>query len=87
LKSEIKIKNSKSSIFFRSKNQALEDEIIRLKRSVVEWEKRYRDKEQEYFSFKEKQRSAPEVKLQADINMLTLEKVNDFIYYFSPFLV
>jgi centrosomal protein CEP120 len=81
----MKIKNSKSSIFFRSKNQALEDEIIRLKRSVAEWEKRYRDKEQEYFSFKEKQRSTPEVKLQADINMLTLEKVNDFIYYFFVF--
>ncbi|CAF1216031.1 unnamed protein product [Adineta steineri] len=58
----------------KSKNQALDDEIIRLKRSLAEWEKRYRDKEQEYFSYKEKQRSAPEVKLQAEINMLTLEK-------------
>ncbi len=65
--------------FFRSKNQALDDEIIRLKRSVAEWEKRYRDKEQEYFSYKEKQRSAPEVKLQAEINMLTLEKVTNLI--------
>jgi len=64
---------------FRSKNQALDDEIIRLKRSVAEWEKRYRDKEQEYFSYKEKQRSAPEVKLQAEINMLTLEKVTNLI--------
>lgn len=60
----------------RSKNQALDDEIIRLKRSATEWEKRYRDKEQEYFSFKEKQRQTPEVKLQADMNLLTLEKVN-----------
>lgn len=60
----------------RSKNQALDDEILRLKRSVTEWEKRYRDKEQEYFSFKEKQRHTPEVKLQAEINVLTLEKVN-----------
>ncbi|CAF1603544.1 unnamed protein product, partial [Adineta ricciae] len=58
----------------KSKNQALDDEIIRLKRSVAEWEKRYRDKEQELFSYKEKQRSAPEVKLQAEINMLMLEK-------------
>jgi centrosomal protein CEP120 len=63
-------------LFFRSKNHALDDEINRLKRSVTEWEKRYRDKEQEHFSFKEKQRSAPEVKLQAEINMLTLEKVH-----------
>ena len=60
----------------RSKNQASDDEMIRLKRSLAEWEKRYRDKEQEFFSYKEKQRSAPEVKLQAEINMLTLEKVN-----------
>lgn len=58
----------------KSKNQALDDEIIRLKRSINEWEKRFRDKEQEYFSFKEKQRHTPEVKLQAEINMLTLEK-------------
>jgi centrosomal protein CEP120 len=81
----MKLKILNLLFFFRSKNQALEDEIIRLKRSVAEWEKRYRDKEQEYFSFKEKQRSTPEVKLQADINMLTLEKVNDFIYYFFVF--
>ena len=67
---------------FRSKNQALEEEIIRLKRSVTEWEKRYRDKEQEFFNYKEKQRSAPEVKLQADINMLTLEKVKIFIFLY-----
>lgn len=60
---------------FRSRNQALDEEISRLKRSVAEWEKRYRDKEQEYFSFKEKQRSTPEVKLQAKIDMLTLENV------------
>jgi hypothetical protein len=62
----------------RSRNQALDDEITRLKRSVAEWEKRYRDKEQEYFSYKEKQRSAPEVKLQAKIDMLTLENVKNF---------
>ena len=65
---------------FRSKNQVLDDEIIRLKRTVTEWEKRYRDKEQEFFLYKEKQRSAPEVKLQAEINTLTLEKVH---YSFS----
>ncbi|CAF0988308.1 unnamed protein product [Rotaria sp. Silwood1] len=58
----------------KSKNQALDDDIIRLKRSVAEWEKRYRDKEQEFFSYKDKQRSAPEVKLQAEINMITIEK-------------
>ncbi|CAF3438148.1 unnamed protein product [Rotaria socialis] len=58
----------------KSKNQALDDEIIRLKRSVAEWEKRYREKEQDFFSYKEKQRSAPEIKLQSEINMLTLEK-------------
>jgi centrosomal protein CEP120 len=63
-------------LFCRSKSQAHEDEINRLKRSVAEWEKRFRDKEQEFYSYKEKQRHAPEVKLQADINMLTLEKVN-----------
>ena len=59
----------------RNRNHALDDEITRLKRSLAEWEKRFRDKEQEFFGYKEKQRSAPEVKLQADINMLTLEKV------------
>ena len=61
--------------FSRSRNQALDEEITRLKRSASEWEKRYRDKEQEYFSFKEKQLHTPEVKLQAKIDMLTLEKV------------
>ena len=62
--------------------------MIRLKRSLAEWEKRYRDKEQEFFSYKEKQRSAPEVKLQAEINMVTLEKVNYFIFLkiFKSFL-
>jgi centrosomal protein CEP120 len=59
----------------RNRNQAFDEEIIRLKRSQAEWEKRYRDKEQEFFTYKDKQRSAPEVKLQSDINMLTLEKV------------
>ena len=66
---------------FRNKNQALEEEILRLKRSAADWEKRYRDKEHEFFSFKEKQRSAPEVKLQAEINMLTLEKVRDRSFF------
>jgi hypothetical protein len=54
--------------------------MVRLKRSVAEWEKRFRDKEQEFYSFKEKQRNAPEVKLQAEINMLTLEKVTSFLF-------
>jgi centrosomal protein CEP120 len=54
--------------------------MVRLKRSVAEWEKRFRDKEQEFYSFKEKQRNAPEVKLQAEINMLTLEKVISFLF-------
>lgn len=59
----------------RSRNHALDEEITRLKRSVSEWEKRYREKEQEHFSYKEKQRHTPEVKLQAKIDMLTLENV------------
>jgi hypothetical protein len=54
--------------------------MVRLKRSVAEWEKRFRDKEQEFYSFKEKQRNAPEVKLQAEINMLTLEKVTSLLF-------
>ncbi|CAF1224341.1 unnamed protein product, partial [Didymodactylos carnosus] len=58
----------------KNKASALEDDIIRLKRSAAEWEKRYRDKEAEYFQYKEKQRTVPEVKLQAEINMLNLEK-------------
>ncbi|CAF1651541.1 unnamed protein product, partial [Didymodactylos carnosus] len=58
----------------KHKTLALEEEIISLKRTVTEWEKRHRDKEAEYFQYKEKQRTVPEVKLQANINMLNLEK-------------
>lgn len=60
---------------FRNKSQALDDEVIRLKRSVAEWEKRYREKEHEFFDYKNKQRNTPEVKLQSEINVLTLERV------------
>lgn len=68
-------RSRKTFFVFRTKSQALEEEIGRLKRSVNEWEKRYRDKEHEFFNFKEKQKTTPEVKLQAELNLLTLEKV------------
>lgn len=38
---------------------------------------RYRDLENEFSRYKEQQHSKPEVKLQSEINLLTLEKVRN----------
>lgn len=42
---------------------------------VVEWEKRYDAKVADFTSYREQQNGRPEIQLQSDINMLTLEKV------------
>jgi centrosomal protein CEP120 len=41
----------------------------------LEWEKKYLDKETEFSRYKEREHLRPEVKLQSDINMLNLERV------------
>ena len=57
------------------KCDALEEEITKLKKQVLEAEKRYADKDAEFIRYKERENSKPEVRLQAEINLLNLEKV------------
>lgn len=40
-------------------------------------EKRYQDKEHELLSYKEQQISKPEVKLEAELSLLRVEKVSE----------
>lgn len=72
-------------IINRSKIDSLEEEISKQKRQVLEWEKRYADKETEFARYKERENNRPEIKLQAEINMLKIEKVStilrDTFYY------
>ncbi len=57
------------------KFESLEEDMNRYKRQVIEWEKRYADKELEFARYKEKENSRPEVRLQSEISMLNLEKL------------
>ncbi len=41
----------------------------------MEWEKKYLDKEAEFSRYKEREHLRPEVKLQSEINMLNIERV------------
>ncbi|RNA18235.1 hypothetical protein BpHYR1_023451, partial [Brachionus plicatilis] len=59
----------------KSKIESLEDEIDRLKKKVYESEKRCSEKESEFLRFKEKENNRPEIRLQSEINVLNLEKI------------
>jgi centrosomal protein CEP120 len=48
----------------------------RLKKQVHECEKKYSDKEAEFLRYKEKENTRPEIRLQSELNILSLEKVN-----------
>lgn len=58
-----------------SKNESLEEEIARQKRQINEWERKFSDKEAEFLRYKERDNSRPEIRLQSELNMLNLEKL------------
>ncbi|XP_048731906.2 centrosomal protein of 120 kDa-like [Ostrea edulis] len=59
----------------RMKVREIEGIVDRYKTELNEMEKKYRALEKEFAVFKEQQNSKPEVRLQSEINLLTLEKV------------
>ncbi|KAK6179237.1 hypothetical protein SNE40_011643 [Patella caerulea] len=59
----------------KMKVKELEDLIVRHKGEVLEAEKKYRNIDREFNIYKEQQNTKPEVRLQSEINLLTLEKV------------
>jgi len=59
----------------RSKCESLEEDISRLKRHVSEWEKKFADKEADFLRYKERENGRPEIRLQSELNMLNLEKL------------
>ena len=60
---------------FRAKTKELEEHVARLKVQLSEQEQRTRHVTQEFTQFKDEQNTKPEVRLQSEINLLTLEKV------------
>ncbi|KAJ7339657.1 hypothetical protein OS493_006064 [Desmophyllum pertusum] len=59
----------------RMKVKDLEQQKQRLVEQVYEAEKRYQAKENEFMAYKEQQLTKPEVKLESEINLLKMEKV------------
>ncbi|KAE8635519.1 hypothetical protein XENTR_v10002649 [Xenopus tropicalis] len=59
----------------RSKAKQLEEDKLRLQQQLQEAEHKVKLMEKEFLQYKEQQSSKPEIRLQSDINLLTLEKV------------
>ncbi|NXO92246.1 CE120 protein, partial [Certhia brachydactyla] len=59
----------------RSKTKQLEEDKLRLHQQLYEAEKKHKTLEKEFQQYKEQQNSKPEIQLQSEINLLTLEKV------------
>ncbi|NXQ33848.1 CE120 protein, partial [Alaudala cheleensis] len=59
----------------RSKIKQLEEDKLRLHQQLYEAENKYKTLEKEFQQYKEQQSSKPEIQLQSEINLLTLEKV------------
>ncbi|NWY68362.1 CE120 protein, partial [Erithacus rubecula] len=59
----------------RSKIKQLEEDKLRLHQQLYEAENKYKTLEREFQQYKEQQSSKPEIQLQSEINLLTLEKV------------
>ncbi|XP_036383260.1 centrosomal protein of 120 kDa [Megalops cyprinoides] len=59
----------------RSKVRQLEEERARQQQQVLEAENKYKQLEKEFQQFREQQNTRPEIRLQSEINLLTLEKV------------
>ncbi|NWQ80441.1 CE120 protein, partial [Columbina picui] len=59
----------------RSKIKQLEDDKLHLQQQLYEAEAKHKTLEKEFQQYKEQQSSKPEIQLQSEINLLTLEKV------------
>ncbi|XP_076104445.1 centrosomal protein of 120 kDa-like isoform X2 [Mytilus galloprovincialis] len=59
----------------KSKTKEIENLVERYKRELNEAEMKYHKLEKDFAVYKEQQNTKPEVRLQAEINLLTLEKV------------
>ncbi|XP_041362219.1 centrosomal protein of 120 kDa-like [Gigantopelta aegis] len=59
----------------RMKVKEYEEIIARYKQELLDAEKKYKNLEKEFAIYKEQQNTKPEVRLQSEINLLTLEKV------------
>ncbi|XP_037980789.1 centrosomal protein of 120 kDa isoform X2 [Motacilla alba alba] len=59
----------------RSKIKQLEEDKLRLHQQLFEVENKHKTLEKEFQQYKEQQSSKPEIQLQSEINLLTLEKV------------
>ncbi|XP_078253137.1 centrosomal protein of 120 kDa [Rhinoraja longicauda] len=59
----------------RLKFNQLQDDKLRLQQQLHEAEQKYKLLEKEFHQYKEQQGSKPEIRLQSEINLLTLEKV------------
>ncbi|NXK10973.1 CE120 protein, partial [Herpetotheres cachinnans] len=58
----------------RSKIKQLEEDKLRLQQQLYEAENKHKILEKEFQQYKEQQSSKPEIQLQSEINLLTLEK-------------
>ena len=77
------------STYIRTKTKELEDYIARLKAQLAEQEAKTKEAQLEFSRFKEEQNTRPEVRLQSEINLLTLEKVfatNNYYYWLIGYL-
>ncbi|CAH2296100.1 centrosomal of 120 kDa isoform X1 [Pelobates cultripes] len=59
----------------RSKARQLEEDKLRLQQQLQEAEHKFKLLDKEFQHYKEQQSSKPEIRLQSEINLLTLEKV------------
>ncbi|NXJ49997.1 CE120 protein, partial [Spizaetus tyrannus] len=59
----------------RSKTKQLEEDKLRSQQQLYEAENKHKILEKEFQQYKEQQSSKPEIQLQSEINLLTLEKV------------
>uniref|UniRef100_A0A8C5MS02 Centrosomal protein of 120 kDa n=1 Tax=Leptobrachium leishanense TaxID=445787 RepID=A0A8C5MS02_9ANUR len=59
----------------RSKTKQLEEDKLRLQQQLQEAEHKFKSFDKEFQHYKDQQSSKPEIRLQSEINLLTLEKV------------
>ncbi|XP_030642668.1 centrosomal protein of 120 kDa isoform X1 [Chanos chanos] len=59
----------------RSKVRQLEEDLVRQQQQIQEAENKYKQLEKEFQQYREQQNTRPEIRLQSEINLLTLEKV------------
>ncbi|KAG8516692.1 Centrosomal protein of 120 kDa [Galemys pyrenaicus] len=59
----------------RLKIKQLEEDKHRLQQQLIDGENKYKILEKEFHQFKDQQNNKPEIRLQSEINLLTLEKV------------